>query len=123
MHWVLIGLGGALGAILRAALAAAILRGVSAAPALPYATLSVNVLGALFIGICAAILPRDHTLYPLLVVGLLGGFTTFSAFSLELFQLLEKGQLIQAALYSVGSVLLTLIACAAGYYFSKGLLA
>lgn len=79
----------------------------------PWATLAVNVLGSLAMGLLAGWLARHGGQGPLgseqyrllLGVGLLGGFTTFSAFSLELMVLIERGQPAQAFLYGAVSVL------------------
>ena len=90
--------GGALGAWLRFAAG----RLIGAGP-FPYATLSVNVLGSLAMGLLAGWLVRhgaggEHWRL-LLGVGVLGGFTTFSAFSLEIAVMIERGAMAQAALY------------------------
>jgi fluoride exporter len=84
----------------------------------PFATLSVNVLGSLAMGILAGWLARqgsDGENWRLLLgVGLLGGFTTFSAFSLEVVTLAERGSLGGAALYAGLSVLGGIIGLIAG---------
>jgi len=90
--------GGAVGAWLRFAAG----RLIGAGP-FPYATLSVNVLGSLAMGLLAGWLARhgaggEHWRL-LLGVGVLGGFTTFSAFSLEIAVMIERGAMAQAALY------------------------
>jgi len=90
--------GGAVGAWLRFAAG----RLIGAGP-FPYATLSVNVLGSLAMGLLAGWLARhgeggEHWRL-LLGVGVLGGFTTFSAFSLEIAMMIERGAMAQAALY------------------------
>lgn len=90
----------------------------------PVATLSVNVIGGLLMGILAAILLKGHVAEPLrlfLGVGVLGGFTTFSAFSLELFQMLERGAVLSALGYSLASVLLSLGAVATGFVITRAL--
>lgn len=101
---LLAALGGALGSGLRA--------GVGLALPFPWATLGVNVLGSFLMGwLFAALAPAWH---PLVLAGLLGGFTTFSAFSLDALRLVEAGRPGLAALYAGGSVALSLGACAAG---------
>lgn len=70
---------------------------------MPFGTLMVNLLGCLLIGLIAGVADRQELLGPearlLLVVGLLGGFTTFSAFALESLLLLQAGNLIAAVTY------------------------
>lgn len=79
----------------------------------PWGTLGVNVLGSFLIGLL--VVPAGRIgLSPLLLAGFLGGFTTFSAFSLDAARLWTAGQAGQAAAYVAGSVLLSLAAVAAG---------
>ena len=84
----------------------------------PWGTLGVNLLGSLLIGALAALLmadgAADRPLWLLLSVGLLGGFTTFSAFSLELVAMVERGQPLAAAGYAAASVLGGLLLAFAG---------
>lgn len=98
-----VALGGATGAWLR--FAAARLIGPAA---LPLATMAINVAGSLAMGLLAGWLARQGTggehWRLLLGVGLLGGFTTFSAYSLEIVLLIERGALALAGLYAAGSV-------------------
>lgn len=79
-----------------------------------WGTLAVNVIGGLAIGACAAALERD-ALRLLLITGVLGGFTTFSSFSLQTLQLLQAGRPLPAAAYALGSVVACLLACWAGW--------
>jgi CrcB protein len=108
---VLVALGGGLGAWLRFVTSLAWTRAIGpvAASAFPWATLSVNVAGSLAMGLLAGWFAR-HGAHGegwrlLLAVGVLGGFTTFSAFSLELALFIERGALGQAAFYAAISVL------------------
>ncbi|MCG6120505.1 MAG: fluoride efflux transporter CrcB [Blastomonas sp.] len=90
----------------------------------PFATLWINVLGGLAMGVLAALALRGHVSEPvrlLLGVGVLGGFTTFSAFSLEMFQLIERGQIIAGLGYALLSVGLSFGALAAGFIVTRGL--
>lgn len=82
----------------------------------PWATLSVNVVGSFAMGVLAGWLARNgsggESLRLLLGVGLLGGYTTFSAFSLEIALLIERGQIGVAATYAAASI----VAGAAGLF-------
>ena len=103
--------GGGAGAVLRYQLGRSMTQwlGPAAVSAFPWATLAANVLGSLAMGLLAGWLARfgaggEH--WRLIVgVGLLGGFTTFSAFSLELMLLIERGQAGSAVAYAAISVL------------------
>lgn len=114
---LLVALGGAAGSVLRygAGLAAARLFGLG----FPWGTLIVNVLGGLAIGVLAARLgPADETMRLLLGVGLLGGFTTFSTFSLEVVRLMPD-QPGAAAAYAALSFGLSIAACWAGLMLGR----
>jgi len=93
----------------------------------PYGTLCVNVLGSLLIGIImegSALkwdLPPD--MRALLVTGFLGGFTTFSAFSLDFFKLWHTAGASSAVIYAAGSVILSLLAVFAGAFLMRGVMA
>lgn len=109
--------GGALGALLRYACVAAVTR--AGGSGFPLGTLSVNVLGSFAMGLGAMLL-LERTgapmarFAPFFLPGLLGGFTTFSAFSLDAVHLLEQGRGGAAMLYVAGSVGLGLAALFAG---------
>lgn len=112
---ILVGAGGALGAMARFGAGIAIARIVPTA--FPVATLLVNAFGSLlmglFVGMMARFLPAWQEEARLFVaVGVLGGFTTFSTFSLDAIALLERGALAQAGAY-VG---LSVVVCLAGLY-------
>ncbi len=113
MQWLLVfGLGG-VGAVMRVAIGSAVgLR------AFPWATLAVNFAGCLAIGALHEWLSTRAGLSPLwrpaLIGGLLGGFTTFSAFGLETWQLLQSGRAGAAVLYALGSVALGVAAVVGG---------
>lgn len=102
----LVAAGGALGAVLRFLTAGWALR--SFGPGFPWGTLAVNVAGSFAMGLVAVwILERTGgwaRLGPFLMTGVLGGFTTFSAFSLEILFLAERGRVAMAAGYAAGSV-------------------
>lgn len=109
----LIALGGAVGAVLRYLMVAAI--------GAPLGTAAVNVIGSLAIGMLVVLLAQRGAWHPFLITGVLGGFTTFSAFSLDTLKLIEAGEALQATAYVAGSVLLSLAAVALGAALARGL--
>lgn len=116
MDLVWIGIGGAIGAIGRYLVGREIAESVDST--FPFGTLTVNLVGAVLIGILFAALAEksigsDH-LRLLLVTGFLGGFTTFSAYTLEALNLIESGEWGSAVFYVLGSNILGLLACASG---------
>ena len=115
MFWTLsqVALGGAIGSVLRYLSVAAF--------GAPWAVAAVNVLGSFAMGFL--FIPAGRLgLSPLLLAGVLGGFTTFSAFSLDALRLWQAGQTTQAVLYVALSVGLSLIAVALGAALAKGAL-
>ncbi len=117
-----VAIGGAVGSMGRYALMTVI--GRFNASGFPYGTLTVNVLGSFLMGawiaVMAAMMPaRAKDLHTLFAIGLLGGFTTFSTFSIDLFLLIERGQMMQATLYMVGSVGASLLALTLGMWLLK----
>jgi fluoride exporter len=110
---LLVALGGGAGAWLR--FAAGRLVGASA---FPWATLSVNVIGSFAMGLLTGWLARNASFGEgwrlLLGVGVLGGFTTFSAFSLEMAQLIQREALAQAGLYAAASLVAGVLGLFAG---------
>jgi CrcB protein len=107
-----VAIGGAIGSVLRYQTGRWMTQwlGPQAVTVFPWATLAVNAVGSLLMGLLAGWLARhgagSDQLRLALGVGVLGGFTTFSAFSLELVMLIERGQYLLAALYLVLSVAL-----------------
>lgn len=114
---LLVALGGASGSVLRWALAGAVQRWTGSL--FPWGTFSINVLGSLAIGFVSALAIERAVLPPaarqLVIVGLLGGFTTFSALSFETFSLLRDGQWLTAGLYAGGSLVAGLAATIVGF--------
>jgi len=92
----------------------------------PWGTLFVNVAGSLIIGVLAVVLPDDDRVFAdgardLLMIGICGGFTTFSSFSLQTLNLARNGDWGHAAAYTIGSVVLCLGAVLIGYFGSAAL--
>ena len=120
---LLVAAGGALGAALRHVVSIAALRCLG--PAFPWGTILVNVVGSLAMGILAELLARrfggSSEMRLFLATGVLGGFTTFSAFSLEAVALWERGATAAAALYVAGSVIASLAALVAGMWLARAL--
>ncbi len=116
-----VALGGAIGASCRFLLGVALSRPTAA---FPLGVLSANVIGCFLMGVLVIVLGQKGLthLNPFLLTGVLGGFTTFSAFSLEAMTLYERGALGLAALYVALSVILSLAALAAGIHIARGAL-
>ncbi len=91
----------------------------------PYGTMSVNVVGSLlmglFIGYLAKTLPHSMEMRAFVATGILGGFTTFSAFSLDVLTLFEKGDYINTFFYVLFSVILSILAIFLGVYMVRSL--
>ena len=113
-----IAIAGAIGAVLRYAVVSLV--GVRF---FPFGTLCVNVLGSFLMGVAYVVLVEkaltDPNLKPLLMTGALGAFTTFSAFSLETWDLIEKGQLALAIMYVFASVILSIGAVTLGITLTR----
>ena len=91
----------------------------------PWGTVVANVLGSFLMGVLVVVLAKKggNHLAPLLMTGLLGGFTTFSAFSLDVFTLYERGQVFTAAGYVTGTLVLGLGGLFAGILVTRAVLA
>ena len=107
-----VALGGAIGAVLRYAIGLMVV--------FPFGTLFVNVLGSFLIGV-AYILLADRSFAPLVTIGVLGGFTTFSTFSLDVLKLVENGAIGSAMGYTAGSLILSICAVFLGVALARGL--
>lgn len=109
-QFFIVGLGGAIGSMLRFGTGIISIKffGVN----FPWGTLTVNLVGSfcigLLFGLSSQIQHFSEEVKLFLMVGILGGFTTFSAFSLDTILLFERGQIIQACLYVASSVILSL---------------
>lgn len=120
----LIAVGGALGACLRYLFGLGVVR-LFGHTTIPLGVLGVNVIGSFVMGVFIVVgAHRGLThLSPLVLTGLLGGFTTFSAFSLEAVTLIERGQAFQAAAYVGLSVGLSIAGLAIGMLLARGVIA
>ena len=118
-----VALGGALGASARYLTNVATMRLIG--PGFPWATVAVNILGSFLMGALVVTLAhKDATrLAPFLMTGVLGGFTTFSAFSLDALTLWERGQTGLAAAYVIGSVVLALVGIVGGMAAARAVFA
>ena len=92
----------------------------------PWGTLFVNVVGSLAIGVLAVVIPADTRVFTdnsrdFLMIGVCGGFTTFSSFSLQTLNLARNGDWPAAVGYTLGSVVLCLAAVVIGYFGASAL--
>ena len=121
-HLLLVGLGGGLGAIARYKLGGWVLH-QTMSWRFPAGTFVVNVLGCLVAGLLAAYVERRDLLGPetrlLLFTGVLGGFTTFSAFALDTTLMWERHDWMAAAIYAGSSVLLSIAGLIAGMFIVR----
>ena len=120
-HLMYVAVGGALGAVGRYSAMSAI--GAAFGHGVPYGTLIVNVAGSfalgVFIEISALVWSPSPELRAMIVIGLLGAFTTFSAFSLDVVTLMTRGDHGQAFLYVIASVVFSIGALWAGMVLTK----
>jgi fluoride exporter len=123
LNVVMVALGGAIGSALRYGvnLSARALVGND----FPWGTLTVNVLGSFLMGLLVSILTERFIDQPdlrlFLATGVLGGFTTFSAFSLDVLGLIQRGQNAIALVYVLASVALSIFAVFGGFMVSRAL--
>ena len=118
--FLLVFLGGGLGSGLRYLVSIAMNQ---YSKVLPLGTFIVNMLGCLLIGLILGYAQKENTLTSnqtlLLATGFCGGFTTFSAFANENLELIKNGELFNFSVYTIGSVLVGILAVFIGFYFYK----
>jgi len=118
--FLLVFLGGGLGSALRYLVASAMNQ---YSKVLPFGTFTVNIIGCLLIGMILGYAQRENTLTSnqtlLLATGFCGGFTTFSAFANENLELIKNGELFNFSFYTVGSVLIGILAVFIGFYLTN----
>lgn len=117
-EFLLVALGGALGASGRFAVN---LLAPWGGAGMPWGTLAVNVAGGLVMGALVALAGDNRTAMLFGGVGVLGGFTTLSAFSMETVRLIQSGDVALAALYAALSIILSVAAAFAGYISAQAL--
>jgi CrcB protein len=125
MAFFFIFLGGGLGSVGRYLIASAVGRMIG--PGFPWGTLAVNILGGFVMGALVEVMALRWSVSQevrlFLTTGILGGFTTFSAFTLEAGGMIERGDFTSAALYALGSVIGSLLALFAGLALVRGIIA
>jgi CrcB protein len=123
MNYLIVFIGAGLGGALRHGVNVAALRLVGAG--FPWGTLAINIVGSFVMGLVAEYFALKSGLSPqwrlFLTTGVLGGFTTFSAFSLEVALLYERGEMLAAGLYMLGSAVLAVAGLFAGLYVVRTL--
>ena len=120
-HLALVAFGGAVGAVLRYGVGRWTI--VALGGGFPFGTFAVNMIGGFLMGVLAGWLARfgegGEELRLLLGVGVLGGFTTFSAFSLEVYNMITRAEVVLAAAYAVSSVAGSVLAVLAGVWLMR----
>lgn len=125
MIWTIaqVAVGGAIGSVLRYLSNVGAMRLIG--PGFPWGTVLVNIVGSFAMGVLMVVLAHKGGMRfaPFAMTGILGGFTTFSAFSLDSFALYERGQTGLAVCYILGTVALSLAALSLGVLLTRGALA
>lgn len=123
MQFLWIGIGGFLGANARFIISREM--GIRFGVAFPYGTLLVNILGSFVIGIIFTLLTDRVVPDPIwrqfVVIGFLGGFTTFSSYAMETMLLIQDGRWSSALMYVLGNNVVCLLACAVGIFVARSL--
>ncbi|WP_194097936.1 fluoride efflux transporter CrcB [Marivivens aquimaris] len=116
MIWntLIVALGGGIGAAGRYLTNVGVMRLVG--PGFPFGTVTVNVVGSFLMGLLVILLADKggNKYAPFLMTGMLGGFTTFSAFSLDAVALYERNEILLAGVYVLGTVIVGIAALVAG---------
>ncbi len=124
MKYLLVAAGGALGSVARYALDGLIFR--LASPFFPSGTFVVNAVGCLLFGLIIGLAEARSLLTPtgrlFLLIGLLGGFTTFSTFTFETFQLVRGGEYARGAMNAAGQVIVGYLVMWAGFIAGRAIL-
>ncbi len=122
-HVFLVFIGGGIGASFRHLVNFAALRLVG--PNFPWGTMAINIAGSFAMGVFIELLARrfnaSYELRLFVATGILGGFTTFSAFSLDFTVLWERGAVLPASGYALGSVVFSIIALFLGLWLARNL--
>ena len=121
MNWLAVAIGGALGSVARYALSSWIFDITS--HKFPYATLIVNVAGSFVMGILFVVIVERAVLSAemrsLLMIGFIGAFTTFSAFSLDALGLWQNGHVLMSVIYMITTVILCLVAISTAIWLTR----
>ncbi|MBO0141970.1 fluoride efflux transporter CrcB [Agrobacterium sp. Ap1] len=121
---LLAALGGAIGSVLRYLVGVFSVRWFG--PGFPWGTLTVNVIGSFIIGLSVEMIARrfeaSMELRVFIVTGIIGGFTTWSSFSLDTMVLFERGAITAAAAYVIGSLVVSFAAVFAGLALGRAML-
>ena len=123
MKYVVLAIGGATGTLLRFSVSGLFMKRTAD---FPWATFCVNLSGSFFIGLLASLLPEEKLSSEwrlFLFTGLLGGYTTFSSYSLESLTLFRSGQTGQALSYILASNVLGIVLAGGGYFIGRLLFA
>ncbi len=121
---IFVAAGGALGASLRWLWGVWVYRVTGGPTDFPVAIIGANIVGSFLMGVFVVLAAQRGLthLSPFVMTGLLGGFTTFSAFSLETVTLIERGEVGQAGLYVMASVILSVAGLMAGLWLMRGIM-
>ncbi|UXS01040.1 fluoride efflux transporter CrcB [Agrobacterium tumefaciens] len=124
LNIALVAAGGAIGSVFRYLVGMWSMR--VAGPAFPWGTLVVNVAGSFLIGLLVELIARrlnaSSEMRLFIVTGVLGGFTTFSSFSLDAVALFERGALSLSAVYVIATLVVSIVAVFAGLALGRSLL-